>query len=546
MPNVESHSLKMRPWLSAYPAHLDVELNFHRFGSVLELVSHAVRKRPDAVAFVSGERTMTFQQLLTEAQSFAAYLATGAGIRQGDRVAVMLPNLLEFPVCFLGILLAGAVQVSVNPHYTSRELQLPLADSGARLLIVHGKKPFDYQLQGTQVESLVVVGEADPALHLSLPAKSFAAALAEGAGVANWRAPELHREDTALLQYTGGTTGHPKGAELTHGNVVSSVLQVRAMLTGALKDDEETVLTVIPLYHIFALTVNFLTFLTFGAKNILLESPRDAQAVASAFLNNNVSIFAGVNTSYASLLAMPELHDFNFSGVKLAVAGGSAVQRAVSNAWHARSGRHILEGYGLSETTCVVTMNLYTNPAFTASVGVPFPATDVMLMDDAGARVGAGTEGEICVKGPQVMRGYWRNVEATHAAFNDQGYFKTGDIGTMDEQGFIRICDRKKDMVIVSGFKVFPNEVEGVLAELAGVAESAVTGVPDVKTGEAVKAFIVRKDASLTEAKVRDHCRTQLAGYKVPKAVAFVESLPKSPVGKILRRELREAASSTA
>jgi long-chain acyl-CoA synthetase len=356
----------------------------------------------------------------------------------------------------------------------------------------------------------------------------------------------LTPEDTAFLQYTGGTTGVSKGAELTHGNLVANVLQVRAMLGGAIDQGRETIVTALPLYHIFALTVNFLTFASFGTRNVLVANPRDPAQLAAAFTDEKVTVVTGVNTLFGSLLALPQLKDVDLRPVKLAIGGGSATQSAVSDGWHARTGRHILEGYGLSETAPVVTVNSWANAEFTASVGLPVPSTDVAIVDEQGQPLPTGSEGEICVKGPQVMRGYWNQPEATAAAFTRDGYFRTGDIGTMDTKGLVRILDRKKDMVLVSGFNVYPAEIEDVIGRLPAVAECAVRGVPDARSGELVKAFIVRRSGeALTEAAVLAYCRDNLAAYKVPKVVEFIAELPKSAVGKILRRNLHAASQPT-
>lgn len=530
-----------KPWAASYPPGAAETIDESVYQNVLELIEQTTSPCKDAIAFTCAGAVISFGDLSTKAEAFANYLAKIAGIQPGDRVAVMLPNLLEFPICLLGILRMGAVQVSINPSYTARELHYQLRDSGARALVVfNAAGPVAKEaLAGTSVEQVVLVGGPFEHGVTELPSLSFDTALVQGSSVEGWRHPTTSREDLALLQYTGGTTGVSKGAQLTHGNIIANILQIRAMLGGAIEDRKETVVTALPLYHIFALTVNCLTFMTFGARNVLVTNPRDTAQLVAAFTNEKITVVTGVNTLFSGLLALPQLEKVDFHPIKLALGGGTAVQRAVSDAWHRRSGRHILEGYGLSETAPVVTLNSYANPDFTASIGVPVPSTDVIIVDEAGTALGSGEEGEICVKGPQVMLGYWRQPEATAAAFTARGYFRTGDIGVMDELGFVRICDRKKDMVLVSGFNVYPNEVEEVIAGVPGVAECAVTGIADAKTGEAVKAFVVRNDQNLDEATILARCRAQLAAYKVPKSVVFITSLPKSPVGKILRRELR-------
>ncbi len=536
------HPTPDRPWLAAYPPAASADIDLAAHGNVPALLASLTAPFAAQVAITCGGETLTFAELHARADAWAAWLATDGGIRPGDRVAVMLANGLAFPVALLGCLKAGAVQVNVNPQYTTRELQHQLRDSGARLLVAAepAMGVAIGALDGTSVERVVVAGA-----ERSTPG-SFEAALAQGAEIVGWTPPTLDHDSLALLQYTGGTTGVSKGAELTHGNLVANILQTRAMLQGALESGREVVLTALPLYHIFALTVNLLTLASFGARNVLVPDARDADAIADAFEREPISVITGVNTLFAALLAMPRVNDEHLRRVKLAIGGGAAVQRATSERWHARSGRHILEGYGLSETSPVLTINSHAEPRFTGTVGLPLPSTKVRIADAAGRALAIGEQGEICVKGPQVMRGYWRQPQATEHAFTSDGWLRTGDIGVIDAQGFVSIRDRKKDMVLVSGFNVYPNEVEGVIASLAGVAECAVAGVPDERTGEAVRAWIVRRDPALSEADVLAHCRAQMVAYKVPRRVDFVASLPKSAVGKVLRRELRADPAAMA
>ena len=550
-PSPDDHTLWPRggPLSRPYPPGMRWEIPVEQYRDVLDLLEQTTRPRRNEVAFVCKGKTLTFAEVFAQAEALAKYLGASAGIRVGDRTAVLLPNVLEFPVSLLGNLRAGAAQISLNPLFTSRELQAQLIDSGARVLIAHATtaRVAKEALVGTAVERVLVVGESSGEAWAGVLSERFDAALEAGSTVhAGWELPRISRDDLALLQYTGGTTGSPKAAELTHGNMLASALQVRSMLEGIVEYGAETILTALPLYHIFALAVNLVVFMSFGARNVLLENPRDTDALAAAFLQDGITIMTGVNTLYAALVALPQLKGHDLSRIKLAIGGGTAVHRATSEAWRERTGRHILEGYGLSETTCVVTLNPYTNPDFTASVGLPLPSTEVVILDDAGRVLGVGEEGEICVRGPQLTRGYWNKPEATRAAFTEDGFFRTGDIGTIDSEGFVRICDRKKDMVIVSGFNVYPNEIEEVLSALDGVRECAVTGLPDAKTGEAVRATIVRGRSTLTREEVAAHCRGQLAAYKVPKVVEFVETLPKSVVGKILRREVRAGTPAPA
>lgn len=534
-------------WLSGYPPGGQATIDASAYANVIDLMERTTAAHANSVAIATAGEVLTFTELLARSRAWAAWLI-GAGIHPGDRVAVMLPNVPAFPVALLGTLRAGAVQVSINPMYTARELRHQLQDSGARVLVAfHEALPvLRTALAGTAIERLVIVGGEPQAIEVGLRTTAFAQALAQGAALPRLHAPPLSHDHLALLQYTGGTTGVSKGAELTHGNLVANVLQVRAMLAGTVDQGRETIVTALPLYHIFALTVNFLTFASFGARNVLVANPRDPAQLAAAFTDEKVTVVTGVNTLFGGLLALPQLKDVDLRRVKLAIGGGSAIQSAVSDGWHARTGRHILEGYGLSETAPVVTINSWANAEFTASVGLPVPSTHVAIVDEQGRPLPTGSEGEICVKGPQVMRGYWNQPEATSAAFTRDGYFRTGDIGTMDTRGLVRILDRKKDMVLVSGFNVYPAEIEEVIARLPAVAECAVRGVPDARSGELVKAFIVRRSGeALTEAAVLAYCRDNLAAYKVPKVVEFIAELPKSAVGKILRRNLYAASQQT-
>ena len=526
-------------WDAAAPSWEKSEIDTGLYENVLDLVGRTTARWHNETAFLNSTDSLTFRQTREQAENLARYLGRYAGILPGDRIAVLLSNVLEFPVCLLGVLRSGGVQVSINPQYTSRELHNQLKDSGARLLIVNSSRVGGNYLAGTAVERVLVVGATSEGLWDCVPSMPFDSALQLGAAVTDWSPPTLSGGDLAVLQYTGGTTGISKGAELTHANMIACILQFHTVLGSVIEEGKETILTVLPFYHIIALAINLLTFMSFGARNLVLENPRDPDALADALFLRGVSVITGVNTLYGVLLDAPHLQTVDLRRIKLAIGGGGAVQRAISEAWHARSGRYILEGYGLTEATGAVCINSPEDPAFSGTVGIPFPSTKVLILDDDGNILGCGQEGEISVKGPQIMRGYWNKPDETAAAFTSDGYLRTGDIGAIDERGYIRVCDRKKDMLIVSGFNVYPNEIEGVIAELAEVAECAVMGVPDPKTGEAVKVFVVRRTPSLTEAEIIAHCRGNLTGYKVPRIIQFIESLPKSPVGKILRRELR-------
>jgi long-chain acyl-CoA synthetase len=471
------------------------------------------------------------------------------GIVKGDRVALMAPNMMAFPIAMLGILRAGGVQVNVNPMYTARELEHQLNDADTDTIVVYsGSTGTLADVIGKTKIRNVIVANLDDLNDLGLPSPpadarlknpvAFLDALAAGADM-TFSDVELSGEDLIFLQYTGGTTGLSKGAMLTHRNLVSNILQFECCAGDYIRMGEDVVITAIPMYHIFALMVNTLSYFKFGGTNVLITNPRDMAAFVKEWSKWKVTVFTGVNTLYNGLLHTPGFADLDFSSLGFSVGGGAAVQKVVSDKWKAVTGKHIKEGYGLSETSPVLTINPFGMADFKSSIGVPAPSTDISLRDDDGNEVAQGERGELCAKGPQVMKGYWRRDDATREVMTDDGYFRTGDIAVMDETGFFRIVDRKKDMIIVSGFNVFPNEIEAEIAAMDGVLECACIGVPDEKTGEAAKVFIVKSDESLSREAVREHCRKCLTAYKVPRQIVFIDELPKSTVGKILRRELR-------
>ena len=537
-----------RHWLNSYgsiPSDIDAD----RYPSMLELLNAALKRHASRPAFKAFGQTLTYADVDRLAQSFAAYLQNKLGVERGDRVAVMMPNLLAFPVTLLGIMRAGAIQVNVNPLYTARELEHQLNDAGVETIVIfNGSTPTLAEVRAnTRLKTVITVGVGD-ASGATLPSPpvdarlgvsvSFAEAIAQGSGLP-LQPVALTGDDLLFLQYTGGTTGLSKGAALSHRNLVANTEQFKAFMPVALKEGEEVLVTAIPVYHIFALMVS-LTYLSVGAENWLVANPRDMDGFVAVLAQARPTVFMGVNTLYGGLVQHPKLADVDWSRLKLAVGGGAAVVGAVSDRWKTITGHFIREGYGLSETSPVVSFNPAYITEFTGTTGLPMPSTDIKLLDDTDQEVDPGQAGEICVKGPQVMRGYWEKPDANATSFTDDGYFRTGDVGVFDDKGFLKIVDRKKDMIIVSGFNVYPNEVEAVVANCPGVAEAACIGVPHPKTGEAVKLFVVRlPGASLTEADVIAHCRASLTGYKVPHIVHFVEALPKSNVGKILRRELR-------
>jgi len=471
-----------------------------------------------------------------------------------------MPNILQYPVCLFGILRAGCTVVNVNPLYTPRELEHQLADSGAQVIVVveNFAKTVAEVRAKTQIRQVIVtsIGEmlglkgvlVDFVLrHVKkmIPAWSIpgaidlAAALAEGAG-ATLQHVELGHEDIAFLQYTGGTTGVAKGAMLLHRNIVANLLQARAWIRPVMGDTEQLIVTPLPLYHIFSLTANCLIFMTLGAENVLIPNPRDIPGFVKELAKYRFTALTGVNTLFNALLNNPDFAKLDFTPLQLTLGGGMAVQKAVAERWKQVTGKPLIEAYGLTETSPAATMNPFTLREFNGSIGLPVPSTDIVLRDDAGRDVAIGERGEICLRGPQVMAGYWKRPDETAKVIDKDGWLATGDIGVMDADGFVRIVDRKKDMILVSGFNVYPNEVEAAVAMHAGVLECAAIGIPDAKSGEAVKLFVVKKDPALTAEAVLAHCREQLTGYKCPREVEFRSELPKSNVGKILRRELRD------
>jgi long-chain acyl-CoA synthetase len=540
-----------RPWLDTYRNFgLPADIDPRAYPSVVHLLEEAMVRFADRPAFRAFGQTLSYGDVDRLSGAFAAWLQGRLGVKRGDRVAVMMPNLLAFPIAFIGIARAGAVQVNVNPLYTPRELEHQLNDSGAETIVVfNGSTPTLAEVIGkTGIRTVITVAPGDgtgaalpsPAVDARLTgAHSLADALREGAAMR--REPvALTGDDLLFLQYTGGTTGYSKGACLSHRNLVANTEQFKKVMPENLRPGQEVIVTAIPLYHIFALMVNFLTYFSVGADNWLVANPRDMDGFVKVLEEARPTVFMGVNTLYAGLTMHPRLPELDFSNLRLAGGGGAAVLPATSERWKAITGQFIREGYGLSETSPVVSFNPAAVQDFNGTTGLPMPGTDVRLLDDAGRDVPAGASGEVCVKGPQVMSGYWNQPEANAAAFTADGYFRTGDIGQFDAQGFLKIVDRKKDMVIVSGFNVFPNEIEAVAAACPGVAESACIGVPDEKTGEALKLFVVKAPGSdLSAEQLVAHFRKELTAYKVPRLVHFMDALPKSAVGKILRRDLR-------
>lgn len=532
--------------LANYPAGISPILEASPDASLAGLIERSCRNFATNTALVQGDARLTYAELGELSRNFATWLRSDLGLAPGARVALMMPNILAFPIAIAGVLRAGCVLVNVNPMYTARELKHQLEDSGACVMVVAA--PFVETVKAVLTENnlqQVVVapmsGRPDIATETLFQEANngmldFAEVLA---CQSEWLPPILSRSDTALLQYTGGTTGPSKGAQLTHGNLLSNISQFGGWIDVVVEPRREVIVTALPLYHIFALMVNFLSFLRIGAKNVLITDPRDLASMAATMGREGCTALTGVNTLFNGLLNTPSFAEQDFEQLRLVMAGGAAIQPAIARRWQEVTGKALVEGYGLSETSPILTVNRIDTGSFRPGIGLPLPSTDISIRDEAGAEVATGEAGELCARGPQVMKGYWKQPEANARAFTEDGYFRTGDMARQDEEGYFHIVDRKKDMVLVSGFNVYPNEVEAVCVEHPGVLECACIGVPDSQTGEAVKVFAVRRDITLTEQQLTDFCRANLAAYKVPKQVAFITELPKSPVGKILRRKLR-------
>lgn len=546
-------------WLKRYPNGVPTEIDPDHYASLVDIFEESVKKYKDSPAFSNMDHEITYGELDTLTEQFAAYLQ-GLGLKKGDPVAVMMPNLLQYPVALFGILRAGMTVVNVNPLYTARELKHQLNDSKTKAIVI--LKNFAETLtkieKDVKLDKVILTGIGDmlpapkgwivnfvvkyvkkmvPAYSLSNTIE-FNETLKIGSKKTYTR-PEIAGDALAFLQYTGGTTGVSKGAMLTHRNMVANLDQISAFILPRLTDGKEVVITALPLYHIFALTANCLAFLKFGGKNILITNPRDMPAFVKELSKHKFTMISGVNTLFNGLLHTPGFKDLDFSHLKIALGGGMAVQRAVADNWEKVTGSALLEGYGLTECSPVVTANPFDIEHYTGSIGIPLPSTDVIIVDEDGKELPQGETGEIWAKGPQVMAGYLGRQEDTDKSIKD-GWFATGDMGTMDEHGFFRIVDRKKDMILVSGFNVYPNEIEDVVASHPKVLEVAAVGVEHEASGEVVKIVVVKKDQSLGEKELIDYCRENLTAYKVPKIVEFRDELPKTNVGKILRRELRD------
>ena len=550
-----------KPWLTQYPAGVPAEIDMQRFASLADVLRDSCQRFADLPAYRSMGVAMTFRELDEASHAFAAWLQKSAQLQRGDRVALMMPNLLQYPVALFVVLRAGMVVVNVNPLYTPRELQHQLKDADVRAIVVleNFAHTLEQVIANTAVRQVVStqVGDLLPPLKRLL---TNAVVKHVKKMVPPWQLPEsvswraalaagrqqrldpvaLNHDDLAFLQYTGGTTGVAKGAQLSHGNMVANVLQVGAWMSPNLREGKETLILPLPMYHVFALT-GALSFFSQGAQAVLIANPRDMTDFLKVLASAPFSAIIGVNTLFLAMLDAPGFAAIDLRPLKLAVAGGMAVQQVVAKRWKERTGVPLVEGYGLTETAPVAIANPVTVSEWSGQIGVPLPSTEAAILDDDGGPIPMGEVGEICLRGPQVMKGYWNQPEESAKVFTPNGWLRTGDMGLIDERGSIRITDRKKDMIVVSGFKVFPNEIEDVLTLLPDVLEAAAIGVKDERSGEAVKVVIVRANPVLTEADVLAHCKRHLTGYKMPRVVEFREEpLPKTNIGKILRRELRD------
>jgi len=539
-----------QPWLQEYGDDIPATIDPDRYPHYVAMLDEAFAAFAGNVAYRSFDAPLSYAEVEVQSRNFAAWLQNEVGLQKGDRVAVMMPNMLAFPVAMFGILRAGGLQVNVNPLYTSRELQHQLTDADVDTIVIFSgsTRALAECISDTPI-TRVIVAELDDLIGRGIPSPPvderltdtlrFSEVLQQGAEM-DFTPPDLCGDDLMFLQYTGGTTGLSKGAMLTHRNIVANILQYQAVAKNVLRPGSEIVMTAIPMYHIFALTVNTLAHLYFGAENVLITNPKDLAAFAEEWCKRPVTVFTAVNTLFNGLNHTPRFADADFSQLHICVGGGAPVQAAVSDDWKAVTGRHIPQGYGLSETSPVVTLPPFGQEVIVGSIGIPLPSTEVSIRAEDGSVCPVGEAGELCVRGPQVMPGYWRRDDATSEVLTDDGFFRTGDIATMDERGYFRIVDRKKDMILVSGFNVFPNEIEQEVMQHEGVLESACVGMAHPKTGEAVRLFVVKKDPDLTADDITAFCRERMTAYKVPVRIEFLDELPKSTVGKVLRRELRD------
>jgi len=545
-----------KPWFKNYPKDVAHEVDLNRYSSLIDLFHQTTAKYYKQIAYSNFNAELSFEQVDELSCDFAAFLQNELCVSKGDNIALMCPNTLSFSIAMWGIIRTGAVQVNVNPMYTPRELQHQLNDAQIDTIVIFSPstKILADIINNTKVKNIITI-DLDDLVNKDLPCESvderltstinFTDALAQGK-ILELVEPTLCQDDLLFLQYTGGTTGLSKGAMLSHGNLIANILQFQEIAKNQINYGKDVVITAIPMYHIFALMVNNLSYFAFGAKNVLVTNPRDMPSFVEVWKNTPATVFTGVNTLFNGLLHTSGFDQVDFSSLNFCLGGGAAIQQAVADKWQQVTGVRLYEGLGLSETSPVVSLNLGSSidgiDDYIPGIGVPLPNTDISIRDDEGNNVVQGEAGELCVKGPQVMQGYWNNVEATRECMTHDSYLKTGDVALLDDKGFLHIVDRKKDMIIVSGFNVYPNEIEAEVAKMDGIVESACIGVADDKTGEAVKLFVVthkKENSPINEQDVIAFCRQSLTAYKVPKHVAFIDEIPKSSVGKLLRRELR-------
>ena len=548
-----------KPWLKSYPKDVAHEIDTNAYSSITQLFEESVTKYRDLVAYTNMGGTLTYGELDELSRDFAAYLQNKVGLKKGDRIAIQMPNLIQYPIALFGALRAGLIVVNTNPLYTAREMKHQFNDSGAKAILILANFAYNLEeiLPETKIETVIVTELGDmlgfpKSLIVNTVVKyikkmvpkyklpqaiSFYEALDEGQK-SKFTPVEINHDDVAFLQYTGGTTGVSKGAMLSHSNMIANMMQISEWMKPKLKDGVESIITALPLYHIFSLTVNCLSFMKIGGKNVLVTNPKDIPTFMKILKNEKYTTFAGVNTLFNALMNHPDFTKLDFSNLKVSIAGGMALQRVVADKWTKLTNTPIVEGYGLTETSPLVSCNPIDGTDKVSTIGLPAPSTDIRLIDEENNDVKPGERGELCVKGPQVMKGYWQRPEETAKVMLDGGWIKTGDIATMDDDGFLKIVDRKKDMILVSGFNVYPNEVEDVVAAHKNVLEVAAVGIPDEKSGEVVKIFVVKR-GEISKEELIEYCRKSLVGYKVPKEIEFRTELPKTNVGKILRRALR-------
>jgi len=551
---------RKKPWLENYPEGASEELVFDPRGTLVKLLDQAETDYASYEAFVNFGVSMKYEQVAKDSKSFAAYLQNVLGLRKGDRIAMMMPNLLQYPVAIFGALRAGLIVVNVNPLYTPRELEHQLRDSGSKAIVIFENSAHVLQpvLDNVTIEHVIITKIGDyqgaikgrfmnfvmkyikrlvPRYKISNTLR-FTSMLQRPS--ADFNETAISIDDLAFLQYTGATTGLSKGVMLSHGNIVANLDQLNSMLSSVFEEGQDIHINALPMYHIYSLVVLVLAGYSKGGLNVLITNPRDTKGFIDELKKWPFTFFNGVNTLYESLLNHPDINGVDFSSMKLSGTGGSACRKSTADRWQQLTGKVLLEGYGLSETSPSVSVSPTHLTEFNGFVGLPIPNTEISIRDDDGKAVKRGEPGEICVKGPQVMKGYWQNEEATAEAIGADGFFKTGDIGTLNKGGFLAIVDRKKDMILVSGFNVYPNEIEDVVSLHPDIIEAACIGIPDKKSGEAVKLFVVKGNPSLNEEEIIAYCKENLTAYKIPKQIEFIDELPKTNVGKVLRRELRE------